>query len=206
MGLTANQHDALTEILNIAIGRAAHSLNQMVHEEVILSVPDLKFVTQQEAIDDFSTTLGGQICAVKQHFTSTFCGEALLIFPEQQSLALVRHVLGGLIDENGMTELEQETMTEVGNVVLNACLGSLSDQLDIPITSTFPEYRAMGSVDHLFTPEELSPDRDVRVLVVKVDFHTRAKDISGYLMLVVDIPSAETFLKAIDAFIERIHG
>jgi len=50
MDLTDRQRDALTEIMNIAIGRAAHSLNQLVKEEINLTIPEIKFLSQDKAL------------------------------------------------------------------------------------------------------------------------------------------------------------
>lgn len=205
MDITDDQHDALTEILNIAIGRAANSLNQMVKEEIVLSIPEIGFLGHDEAVAAYQDLIQGQISAIKQRFESSFSGDALLIFPERQSLTLVQHILGDLVDKAGMTELELETMSEVGNVVLNACLSSLADQLQTPINSSLPEYLSK-SLQSIFRDSLGNMPSEMHVLIVKVNFRTQHSEISGYIMLIVDILSANTFLHEIDAYVDRVHG
>lgn len=205
MDLTDKQRDALTEIMNIAIGRAAHSLNQMVKEEIILTIPEIKFYSQDKALSIYKDLFEGPVGAVKQRFESTFSGDALLVFPEHQSLSLVQHILGGLVDDSSMTELEQETMSEVGNVVLNACLSSLADQLGTPINSSLPEYSSK-SLQSLFESSAIGGAGDDYILFVKVDFRTHKSEISGYIMLIVDIVSAKIFMREVDAFVSRAYG
>jgi len=205
MDLTDRQRDALTEIMNIAIGRAAHSLNQMVKEEIILTIPAIKFLSQDKALSIYNDLFEGPVGAVKQLFESTFSGDALLVFPEQQSLSLVQHILGGLVDDSSMTELEQETMSEVGNVVLNACLSSLADQLGTPINSSLPQYSSK-SLQSLFKSSAVGGAGDDHILFVKVDFRTHKSEISGYIMLIVDIVSAKIFMREVDAFVSRAYG
>jgi len=43
------ERDALTELVNIGVSRAAASLRKMVHKEVILSVPSVEIVTRKSA-------------------------------------------------------------------------------------------------------------------------------------------------------------
>ena len=48
--LTDGERDALAEIANMGVSRAASSLRQMVGEQVLLSVPAVKIVTREIAI------------------------------------------------------------------------------------------------------------------------------------------------------------
>ena len=41
--------DALTELVNLGVSNAAFSLREMVHEEVVLSVPKVQIVTREDA-------------------------------------------------------------------------------------------------------------------------------------------------------------
>ena len=47
--LTEIEQDALAEIANMGVSRAASSLRQMVGEQVLLSVPSVRIVTREAA-------------------------------------------------------------------------------------------------------------------------------------------------------------
>ena len=47
--LTEIERDAISEIANMGVSRAAASLRQMVGEQVLLSVPSVRIVSRQEA-------------------------------------------------------------------------------------------------------------------------------------------------------------
>ena len=53
------QQDVINEWLNLGMGHAAASLSQMVGDEVLLSVPTVKFCSRQVAIDHID--IGGNI-------------------------------------------------------------------------------------------------------------------------------------------------
>ena len=47
--LTEIERDAISEIANMGVSRAAASLRQMVGEQVLLSVPTVRIVSREEA-------------------------------------------------------------------------------------------------------------------------------------------------------------
>ena len=92
--LSEFERDALGEISNIAMARAANSLRQMVEHEVLLSVPSVEIVSPEAATQIVRKPDNPNLVAVRQDFSGAFSGRALLIFPETNSLELVRAVVG----------------------------------------------------------------------------------------------------------------
>ncbi|CAA7627494.1 Chemotaxis protein CheC [Candidatus Terasakiella magnetica] len=197
------ERDAVTELLNVAIGLAASSLSQLVRDEVRLTVPRIEFLASAAAAALLDKATGrAESVAVRQNFRSAFSGDILLVFPERSSLDLVRSMMGDDIPLDTLTELEQEALLEVGNIILNACLGSLANQLGIGIESSLPSYvrgrgaRILGS-GSVGTASEL-------IMFLQVDFAVTAKNVQGYLAFVMDIVSAGQFTKAITAYLDRL--
>ena len=87
--------DALTEMVNIGVSRAAASLRDMVGEQVLLSVPKVTLVSRDKAIATLSENEVSHLVGVHQVFEGDITGRALLIFPDTKSLELVRAVTGG---------------------------------------------------------------------------------------------------------------
>src|SRR5215204_5262670 len=92
--LSAIEQDALAEIANMGVSRAATSLRQMAGEQVELSVPAVSIVSRQAASELVERGNDKKLVAVQQSFEGPFAGRVLLIFPEAQSLELVRSILG----------------------------------------------------------------------------------------------------------------
>jgi hypothetical protein len=88
--LTELERDALGEIANIAMGRAANSIRQMVGHHVLLSVPAVEILSKQLAAQVVGTPDNRILVAIRQDFTGAFSGRALLIFPETSGLELMR--------------------------------------------------------------------------------------------------------------------
>jgi len=106
--------DALTELVNIGVSRAASSLGSMVKEQVLLSVPSVMIVSRSDAASRVGEARENLLVAVRQAFYGDISGRALLIFPEKNSLELVRAVVGDQLSLEDILELEHEALTEIG--------------------------------------------------------------------------------------------
>src|ERR1700760_1639448 len=100
--------DALTELVNIGVSRAAGSLREMVGEEVLLSVPRIELVGRARAIQILCESEARKLVAVHQTFEGDITGRALLIFPETKSLELVRAITGGGLSLGGINNFGAE--------------------------------------------------------------------------------------------------
>ena len=85
--LTDLERDALAELSNIAMARAANSLRQMVKHQILLSVPSVDIISKDEAARTIGKSDSATLVAVRQDFSGPFSGRALLIFPSQTALS-----------------------------------------------------------------------------------------------------------------------
>lgn len=202
--LTELERDALTEIVNIGVSRAASALRKMIGEQVLLSVPSIEVVSQRRAARLISEREISDLVAVRQDFTGPFSGRALLIFPETNSLELVRAVTGGELTAEEVLEMEHEALAETGNVILNSCLATIANMLKRSMAMTIPEV-LRGSGATLFEVDE-NTEVDGLVLFLYIDFAVRQRDIRGYIAMLLDIPSLTVLKALLDEFIARVVG
>lgn len=171
--------DAVAEVLNIGMGSAAASLSEMINDEVKLSVPAVEFVTREVAAEHIYKKAKMDVSGVHQHFQGAFSGDAMLLFPEQQSLQLVRAVLQqDDITLDDLTEMEQEAMTEIGNVILNSCLCSMADMFGKEMHGEIPEF-IQGSITRILTKGSNGSQSEAIVLLLNMDFAVDKKNIQG---------------------------
>jgi chemotaxis protein CheC len=199
-GLDELELDALTEVVNIGVSRAATSLRDMVGEQVFLSVPSVAITSPVRAVELLGERESSLLVAVRQGFRGEFSGSALLIFPEKNSLELVRAVAGEHLSLEDILELEQEALAEIGNVILNACMATIANLLNRRLIISLPEILS-GSAVELF---QKSPSlfQDV-VLFIHIDFSLRGRELSGYLAMLMDVPSLDALKLLISEFIQR---
>lgn len=204
IALTELERDALTELVNIGVSRAASSLRKMIGEEVLLSVPAVEIMAPQDAARLIAERETEELVAIQQQFEGAFSGQALLIFPEATSLDLVRAIIGGNVPLEEIAEMEQEALAETGNVILNGCLATMANMLKRSLTISLPEV-VRGDGARLFN---LSPDRSDGglVLFLYINFSVRNRDIRGYIAMLMDLPSLAALKELIASFIDRVIG
>jgi chemotaxis protein CheC len=202
--LTELQIDALTELVNIGVSRAALSLREMIGAQVHLSVPTVSLVTRARAIAILGEREAANLVAVHQVFEGDITGRALLIFPETKSLELVRAITGGDLPLEDIIELEQEALAETGNILLNSCLATIANMLHRSLKMSLPEV-LRGDAATFFSLAPPPEAGDV-VMFLFINFAVRERDITGYIAMIMDLPSLEALVRLLDEFIERATG
>ena len=199
-GLSELELDALTEVVNIGVSRAATSLRDMVGEQVFLSVPSVAITSPMRAAELLGRRESSVLIAVRQGFEGEFSGAALLIFPEKNSLQLVRVIAGGDLSLEDILELEQEALAEIGNVILNGCMATIANLLNRRLVISLPEILTGSPVDLFHNRPSLLQEV---VLFIHIDFSVKGHELNGYLAMVMDVPSLEALKLLVDEFIRR---
>lgn len=189
MRLGQLEQDALKELFNIGMGRAAASLSRMVGDELLLSVPYLDILPPQAVARFIEKPHVETVSAIRQQFSGPFNGTALLIFPEADSLELVGTLIGEGLPLEHLGELEQESLLEVGNIVLNACLGSFANLMGAEITFDLPSFLKGQCLALLTMGNHDVPQHPVVFLII--DFQSAketptSRSINGFVILLLD--------------------
>jgi chemotaxis protein CheC len=197
------ERDALTEVVNIGVSRAAASLRKMVGRQVLLSVPAVEIVTRRAAASLIGQRESEDLVAIHQDFQGAFSGRALLIFPETKSMELVRSVLGEDVGPEDLPELESEALAETGNVILNNCLGTMANMLQQSLQMSLPSVMR-GNGEQIFSRPDGNGEDFALVLFLYINFTIQDRNIRGYIAMLMDLPSLSALKLLIADFIERV--
>ncbi len=202
--LSEHQQDALIETFNIGMGQAASCISRIAGEEIALSVPRLDILRGADQADAIKAAIRSpRICAVSQDFTGGLDTRAFLIFPEEKTQEIVRRMIGESVGTDELSGREQEALGEVGNIILNSCIGSLSEALQDGFHCSLPACH-MGPADEILFANN-GRDDDLLMLFY-VDFPTPGARIDGYLVFLLNPPSFNTLIKQVDQFLSGSHG
>jgi len=191
------QHDALGEIFNIGVGRAASSLSLIVNDEVLLTAPEVTLVRIDQAAKLLQSAELQQFSSVSQTFSGPFEAQALLVFPETNALEIVRLMVGPHMSIEELAEFEQEAMCEIGNIILNACMSSLADIFKVSFNSTLPLHR-FGNAENL---PVLEGDENQMVLLLQVDMVISQQHIQGHILFLLSVSSMNSLLACLNAYL-----
>jgi len=187
--LTTDELDQLSETLGIGLGRAAAVFNTITDSHVRIHSPSVRIGTRKDLPGMLERLRDTRLATVNLGFRGDITESASLIFPEDAAAQLVSIVTGV---ENGSEELDSMrvgALSEVGNIVLNGIMGSISNILCGHLTYGVPEF-VEDSLEQMFIRNELSPS-DV-VLVADGRLEVERLHVIGDIVLVFELDSFHT--------------
>lgn len=178
--------DALQELMNIAFGQAAAELAEIIDISVVLSFPKLNTVKVSELPLYISSNLPNvsKCNIVEQAFRGAAGGVAYLIFPagtEGEFISLF-HMDDTPSASDMFIDIEREVLSEVGNILIGACVSKIFDLLKTSVTYTPPHTMIGTSFNSQFIKGRFSGD-DFAIML-KTSFRLSEKSVEGYLFLI----------------------
>jgi chemotaxis protein CheC len=206
MILTARRADALTEVINIAFGRTAAALSSLTGQRVLLETPRVEVLPLGDLADALALYVPGRIASVHQNFSGPLVGDAFLILTHSGAAALTGLLTEGTASAEPLDESAREVLTEIGNILLNACLGMFGNLLAVRVTFSVPKLSlesAHDLVGSLIRENGVGPRH---ALVVSMAFRVRNSSVTGYLALVLGVASLDELVARVESWEERELG
>ncbi len=194
--LTALEKDALAEAFNVALGAASATFAEVVHTEVQMSVPAVDLLTREQLVARLNLLPGDassrRLVSIAQDFASGAAIEtdAVLLFPQQASLEVVRRMLGDHAAEvQDITELQQDALSEVGNIIINSCMATLADMFGVEFQGSLPQVEST-EVEELVS--RMHPGD--ATLLAQISMTMRASNVTGVVLFLMNVPSLESLV------------
>jgi chemotaxis protein CheC len=201
MELTDRQKDTLTELINIGYARAAGALSDLTGHRITLAVPEVAIHPIDNITPILQEVIAGEITSVNQFFGGTISGNAILLLDKSAALLLNR-LLTDRPKATTFDESAREVIVEVGNIVLNACLGVFGNLLHVQITFTVPHLQ-VDDVEQIMRSIRIQDQSFRYALMIHTRFHLRASDVSGYLVIILGVTSLERVIQELRKWEER---
>ncbi len=203
MTLDSLHKDLLGEVFNLGAGRAAASLSELLGNdlEIGLSVPRTDVLTMTEMAELIQDGKDEEFCGVSLNHKGELSGDSFLVYTHKESMRLVQLLMGGGLgqevgDRADFTDMHEDALLEVGNLVLNACLSSVANFLSLEFESDVPHLYS-GDCMKIISNDGVFPV-DQLVLYVQIAFSIEDEGLNGYMGLCLNMDamaSLETHLK-----------
>lgn len=201
MELTYAQRDALTELINIGYGRAAGALSELTGYRIHLEVPKVAMHRIHEIGPLLKRVVSGEVATVNQVFSGPIAGNALLLLDERAALILSELLTderpSGVLDASA-----REIITEVGNILLNACLGVFGNLLQVQVSFSVPHLR-VENIEHVLQSITVDDEELHYALMIHTRFQLRASNVTGYLVIILGITSLDRMLDELERWEQR---
>lgn len=197
MNLDAIQTDALTELFNIGLHRAAASLSELTSQRIVVELPRLWISPIQHMRPRLMELLDGDLASVHQIFGGVVSGDAVLLLEYEKAALLAKLMtqdevaLSGRLDQSA-----REVLTEVGNIVLGACLSVFGDILKVSVSFSVPRIH-IESLDGLLQSLTLEHDELQYAVIAATRFRLSELEVGGYLIVALGLTSLELISQAL---------
>lgn len=206
--LTAEEIEIMQEIMNIAFGKSAADLAEVIDTHVVLSIPYIKCMEVTKLPEYIKNDVKDykNISIVEQGFWGKFRGDALLVFSSGSGKELItllqqdQEVRAGHESES-FDVLESETLMEVGNILIGACIGKVAELLKDVVTYTPPKVIVEKYYGDVISDAQYDPDK--AAIVLRTDFRFDKGNVSGFLFLITSQESVSWLKQALTDFLEQ---
>ncbi|TRX74240.1 response regulator [Pseudomonas mangiferae] len=177
--LKVNFRDALREVTNVAMGRAAALLAKVLGVFVQLPVPQVNLFEVSElhmALNDAQR--GQRLSAACQGFIGDgIAGEALLLFHDAEVSDVARLLKWQPRDDSETSEM----LLDLASILIGACLSGIAEQIDVRFSQGHPMLLGQhASIERLI---HLNQKRWKKTLAVEISYSLEGDHIHFDLLL-----------------------
>jgi chemotaxis protein CheC len=203
MELTDRQRDAISELINIAFARTGAALSELTGHRVMLNAPEVSVHPTTELPGALAKFIPGEVASIHQVFGGPVAGDALLLLNHDGAVHLTDLLTDGNVPPSSrLDESAREVLTEVGNILLNACLGMFGNLLDVRVSFSVPRLH-LDTLDELLASLIAGDKEPQYALVVYTAFQIRDSSVKGFLVMVLSVTSLDRLIHEVEAWEER---
>jgi chemotaxis protein CheC len=198
MKLTEQQKDALTELVNISFSNAANSLSELTSQRVLLDVPEVSVVQLDQLGNALKEISNEEMAAVNQLFQGEISGDAMLLLDTKSSTMLTDLLTGEEVGTRTIIDnATSEVLVEVGNIILNACLGMFGNLLQVQFSFAVPNLK-VSTIEEMLLSFKTMKSKLSYALLISMRFHLKENDIEGYIIVILSVDTMSSFIKKIE--------
>ena len=193
--LSSLELDTLKEIGSIGTGNAATALSQMLGKEVRITMPEVRIMGYNEAIE----WIGGPE-EITAGVLVKLSGQLSGIMLSVQQLDFVNLVLESMMERTikdymELGEIERSALTEVGNIMISTFINALSGLADLDIKLTVPAFTVDMQGAIMAVPMAEYGGQSNYIMTIGGNFICNGKEIPCRLLLSPDIRSLNFLLR-----------
>ena len=197
MNLDQIDRDALTELFNIGLHRAASSLSELTGQRILVDLPRLWICPIEETYGRLVEFLNGDLATVHQIFKGSVTGDAVLVLDYESATRLTALMTDGSVAVGGrLDQSAREVLAEVGNVILSSCLSSFGDMLHVSVSFSVPRMH-VESLEGLLRSLQVDSEELNYALLAATRFRLTEGEVGGYLMIAVGMSSLSLISRAL---------
>ncbi|KTD09419.1 chemotaxis protein CheC [Legionella jamestowniensis] len=201
--LTPEQEDALIELGNIGMSKAAKQLSMLLNSFIKISIPKITLINVNELANN-SQFADKQILAfVHQNISQDLQGCSALVFQREQTTLLTKSVIGETpqLTQEEVRACEQEAMLEIGNIIISSCMSVIANMLSKNVLLSLPVYDENNLVSLLRDLCLPIAGLTRNIIAISTTLDTSDNNLSGSLFIILTEESINILLEDIKELI-----
>lgn len=196
--LSDTHFDILKELGNIGSGNAVTALAKMLGKKVDMPVPKVNLVE----FKDIASFVGGPeniIVGILVSISGDIQGIMMFLMKMESAYGLLEIVMNGMEvkKDGGFNEMESSAIQELGNIMIGSYIGSLAGLTNKVFKPSVP-YLSVDMANAILSVPAIEFGKvSDRVLFIESSFEVDMVNVSGYFILVPDMPSFTSILRAL---------
>jgi len=186
------QIDFIKEIFNTGLGEAGVELSELVEDEVELSVPDFQLLSREVIYQRLGIDKDTLVNSVAVTIGGDISGNGILVFPEANSLGLIRTIVEEAAGPDAMTDQEEEALVEISGIILNNLISTISEFLSMDITTDLPHHFKDTLASIL-----AQPDDGGVIMFVGMSFSVKSLNLSGDILFLQNTETTQKFYQRV---------
>lgn len=187
--------DTLREIGSIGTGNAATALSQLLDKEVRITLPEVRIMEYNEAID----WIGGAE-AITAGVLVKMGGQINGIMLSVQQIDFVNLVLSSMlgktiVDYSDLDDIESSALVEIGNIMISSFINAICSLGDLSVTLTVPAFTVDMQGAILTVPMAEYGGQSDYIMTIGGNFICDRKQVPCRLLLSPDVRSLNFLLR-----------
>lgn len=199
--LTNEQCDMLMEVINAGVIKAGSVMSELVGHRVRMQVPLVGVTDFSDLHTHLEIENTMQLVAVCQQFHGTLNGYALLLLSRENGNALTQRMVGEVMDSAALEAERGDTLLEIGNILTNSVLGTISNAIGERFEYQVPVYRE-GSLPEIIGFSSIDANcsvGDSHSLYARAHFDIDEERVIGSILILLATGAFELLVKAMAA-------
>lgn len=193
--LSNQQLDVLTELINIGVGKSSSSLNTLIDQHISLYVPSVELMHYRDFLKYLDNFKNENYASVTLPFKGDLIGNIKFLLSSSSAANLADSFMGEDFDDEDLDSIRSGVLNEVGNIVTNAVMGSVSNMLDVEISYIVP-YFEEGTMSRVI--QKGLDIEDGVILFAKADFTIDKIEVSGSFAIFFEMNTFRSLIEKID--------
>ncbi|MCK4707900.1 MAG: hypothetical protein KAU21_04725 [Gammaproteobacteria bacterium] len=178
----------LLQMAELALSESATQISSLGHSKVCFKVDSIG-VKNKDELDSLLNSDEPDMLAVCHRVDGVSPGEIIFLMKDSAALIFMKEVLQEKVTLNEMSEMEEEALLEMGNIIVNDLLSHYVEILQKSVTTSIPVIRRGHYVD-LFNQLSAGTD-EKKYFIVKFTVELAMYNFVAYILWLGDLPGLE---------------